>query len=88
MGVGEEELGRRESAGSVVKGCFGFGGIEDGEGDKACAVVVVVGVVVVVVVVGVVAVVVDDDGETVRIGEGRSREKGKEKLGFEIGGWN
>lgn len=82
MGVGEEELGRRESAGSVVKGRFGFGEIEGGDGDKACVVVVVVDVAV-----GVVGVVVVD-GETVRIGEGRSREEGKEMLGFEIGGWN
>lgn len=80
MGVGEEELGRRESAGSVVKGRFGFGEIEGGDDDKACVVVVAVGVV------GVVVVVVD--GETVWIGEGRSREEGKEMLGFEIGGWN
>lgn len=79
MGVGEEELGRRESAGSVVKGRFGFGEIEGGDDDKACVVAVAVGVV------GVVVVV---DGETVRIGEGRSREEGKEMLGFEIGGWN
>lgn len=79
MGVGEEELGRRESAGSVVKGRFGFGEIEGGGDDKACVVAVAVGVV------GVVVVV---DGETVRIGEGRSREEGKEMLGFEIGGWN
>lgn len=80
MGVGEEELGRRESAGSVVKGRFGFGEIEGGDDDKACVVVVAVGVV------GVVVVVVD--GETVWIGEGRSREEGKEMLGFEIGEWN
>lgn len=78
MGVGEEELGRRESAGSVVKGRFGFGEIEGGDDDKACVVAVAVGVVGVVVV----------DGETVRIGEGRSREEGKEMLGFEIGEWN
>lgn len=83
MGVGEEELGRRESAGSVVKGRFGFGEIEGGDDDKACVVVVAVGVV------GVVVVVVDVvDGETVWIGEGRSREEGKEMLGFEIGEWN
>ena len=80
MGVGEEELGRRESAGSVVKGRFGFGEIEGGDDDKACVVVVAVGVV------GVVVVVVD--GETVWIGEGRSREEGKEMLGFEMGEWN
>ena len=80
MGVGEEELGRRESAGSVVKGRFGFGEIEGGDDDKAGVVVVAVGVV------GVVVVVVD--GETVWIGEGRSREEGKEMLGFEIGEWN
>lgn len=80
MGVGEEELGRRESAGSVVKGRFGFGEIEGGDDDKACVVVAVA--------VGVVGVVVVVDGETVRIGEGRSREEGKEMLGFEIGGWN
>ena len=80
MGVGEEELGRRESAGSVVKGRFGFGEIEGGDDDKACVVVVAVGVV------GVVVVAVD--GETVWIGEGRSREEGKEMLGFEIGEWN